>query len=128
MTFYAVTEAWQHVPMVRRAMCARFRTSQSASELLEPGRIYGYTIDLWRFGISLAKGWRFRVELASAYFPEFSRNLNTGGNSEAEAVFTDAVRKIHHSAAFPSHILLPVRRAATGVQPCAASDSTNDEQ
>jgi putative CocE/NonD family hydrolase len=95
-------------PWGRGTIRARFRNSLSEPELLDPDRIYEYTIDLWHTGITLEKGWRLRVEVTSAFFPFFSRNLNTGGHNEMETDFVKAEQKIYHSREYPSHILLPV--------------------
>jgi hypothetical protein len=95
-------------PWGRGTIRARFRNSLSKPELLEPNKIYEYTIDLWHTGITLEKGWRIRVEITSAFFPFFSRNLNTGGHNEMETDYIRAEQKIYHSKEYPSHILLPV--------------------
>lgn len=87
---------------------ARFRNSVYTPELLEPGKPYGFTIDLWHTGVTIPAGWRLRVEITSAFFPYFSRNLNTGGDNETERVFKKAEQRIFHSPEYPSHILLPV--------------------
>lgn len=108
VSLYALTEGGQHVPMVRGAMRARFRASTQCPELLERGHVYEYSIDLWQFGIRLEKGWRLRTEITSAYFPEFSRNLNTGGRNEIESEWVNAQQKIYHSKEYPSHLLLPL--------------------
>lgn len=91
---------------------ARFRRSTKKPELLKPGEIYEYKLDLWQTGITLPKGHRLRVEVASAYFPLFSRNLNTGGHNETETKYVKAEQTIYHDARRPSHVLLPVIPAA----------------
>jgi putative CocE/NonD family hydrolase len=95
-------------PWGRGTIRARFRNSLSEPELLEPEKVYGYTIDLWHTGIALERGWRIRVEVTSAFFPFFSRNLNTGGHNEIDTRYIQAQQKIYHSKEYPSHILLPV--------------------
>lgn len=95
-------------PWGRGTIRARFRNSLSKPELLEQGKVYEYTIDLWHTGITLEEGWRIRVEITSAFFPFFSRNLNTGGHNEMDTEYTQAEQKIYHSKEYPSHILLPV--------------------
>ncbi len=95
-------------PWGRGTLRARFRNSLSEPELLEPEKVYAYTIDLWHTGITLEKGWRIRVEITSAFFPFFSRNLNTGGHNEMETEYIRAEQRIYHSKEYPSHILLPV--------------------
>lgn len=86
---------------------ARFRNSMSKPELLEPGKIYEYHIDCWQTGVTVKKGTRLRVEVASASFPMFSRNLNTGGQNEKETAFVKADQKIFHDSEHPSYIVLP---------------------
>jgi putative CocE/NonD family hydrolase len=87
---------------------ARFRRSTEKPELLEPGELYEYKLDLWQTGITLPAGHRLRAEVASADFPFFSRNLNTGGHNETETKYVTAKQTIYHSAKFPSYVLLPV--------------------
>ena len=87
---------------------ARYRNSLTKPELLKPGEMYKYTIDLWHTGVTIAPGHRLRVEVSSAAFPMFDRNLNTGGNNETETRFVSAEQTIYHDAQRPSHILLPM--------------------
>jgi uncharacterized protein len=87
---------------------ARFRNSVKKPELLTPGRIYEYTLDLWHTGITVPAGARLRVEVASAVFPMFSRNLNTGGHNETETAFVAAMQVIYHDKEHPSYLLLPL--------------------
>jgi putative CocE/NonD family hydrolase len=86
---------------------ARYRNSLSKSELLQPGRIYRYNIDLWHTGVTIAPGHKLRVQISSAAFPLFDRNLNTGGNNETESRFVSAQQTIYHDAGHASYILLP---------------------
>jgi putative CocE/NonD family hydrolase len=95
-------------PLVRGVIRARYRSSFSEPEILIPGETYEYHIDMWQTGITIPEGSRLRVEVASAAFPVFSRNLNTGGHNEVEADFAVAEQKVYHSSRYPSHILLPV--------------------
>jgi putative CocE/NonD family hydrolase len=87
---------------------ARFRRSTQKPEPLKKGQVYEYRLDLWQTGITLPAGHRLRVEVASAAFPVFSRNLNTGGHNETETKYVAAKQTIHHSSKYPSHVLLPV--------------------
>ena len=87
---------------------ARYRNSTKKAEMLKPGEIYEYTLDLWQTGITIPKDHRLRVEVASASFPLFSRNLNTGGHNETETDYVAAEQVIFHDAKHPSHVLLPV--------------------
>ncbi len=87
---------------------ARFHKSMKKPTSLTPGKIYKYTLDLWQTGVTIPAGDSLRVEVASASFPLFSRNLNTGGHNEKETRYVKAEQKIYHSKKYPSHLLLPV--------------------
>lgn len=94
--------------LVRGTIRARYRDSMKKPELLQKDEIYRYEIDMWQTGITFQKGHRIRVEVSSALFPMFSRNLNTGGHNETESEYRKATQKIYHSSEFPSYIVLPV--------------------
>ncbi len=87
---------------------ARYRNTTKKPELLKPGRAYEYRLDLWHTGITIAAGHRLRVEVASAQYPLWSRNLNTGGHNETETKYVKAEQTVFHDAKHPSHLLLPV--------------------
>jgi predicted acyl esterase len=53
-------------------------------------------------------GHRLRVDIASANFPRFDRNQNTGHPLFSGAELQTATQTIFHEAAHPSHIVLPV--------------------
>ena len=88
------------------------RESMSVPKLLTPGEAYEYDIDMWQTGLTMQKGSRLRVEVASASYPYFSRNLNTGGHNEMETEFVTAKQTIYHDAKRPSHVLLPMLPAS----------------
>ncbi|MCK4764144.1 MAG: CocE/NonD family hydrolase [Candidatus Aminicenantes bacterium] len=94
--------------LARGTIRARFRNSTKKPEFLEKNKVYKYTIDLWHTGITFQKGHRIRIEVSSALFPMFSRNLNTGGHNEMETKYKKAKQRIYHSKEYPSHLLLPV--------------------
>lgn len=94
-------------PLVQGKLRARFRKSGKRPTLLRPGKIERYELDLWQTGITVRAGHRLRVEVASASFPTWGRNLNTGGNSNTETEHVPATQTIHHSRKHPSYVLLP---------------------
>ncbi|MBZ5524171.1 MAG: CocE/NonD family hydrolase [Acidobacteriia bacterium] len=94
--------------LVKGKIRARFRKSMSAPEMLKPSEVNEYTLDLWHTGIRIPEGSRLQVEVSSAAFPLFSRNLNTGGHNETETKYVSAEQTIYHSQKYPSHVLLPV--------------------
>lgn len=92
----------------RGTLRARFRNSTQTPEMLEPGKVYAFTIDLWQTGMTFQEGHRIRIEISSALFPLFSRNLNTGGHNEMDTEYVKATQTIYYSKEYPSHIILPV--------------------
>ena len=65
-------------------------------------------VDLQATSNWFAPGHRVRVEVSSSSFPRFDRNLNTGGNNWDETTWVPATNTIHHSAKYPSQVVLPV--------------------
>ena len=87
---------------------ARYRTSARQPSFIDPGRVYEYTIDLWATSHVLKEGHRLRVEISSSNFPRFDRNPNTGAPLGEDDRLEAAEQTVHHSAEYPSHIVLPV--------------------
>ncbi len=87
---------------------ARFRRGMDREVPLVPGRVERYDIDLWFTSMVFPPGHRLRVSVASALFPKYDRNLNTGGNNERDTTFVVAHQRLLHDAAHPTHITLPV--------------------
>ena len=92
---------------------ARFRESLEEPTLLEPGRIYEYRIDLGPVGIRVPAGHRIRLDISSSDFPQWDRNMNTGGPTGAEgpAEAFVATQIVMHDAEHPSRLVLPVMSA-----------------
>jgi putative CocE/NonD family hydrolase len=87
---------------------ARFRKGMDREVPLVRGQVERYDIDLWFTSMVFPAGHRLRVSIASALFPKYDRNLNTGGNNERDTTFVVAHQRVLHDAAHPSHIVLPV--------------------
>jgi putative CocE/NonD family hydrolase len=107
-TLMDVDEKGEIFHLVRGVLRARFRNSTARPELLDKDKVYKFDLDMWQTGITFQKGHRIRVEVASAMFPMFSRNLNTGGHNETETKFRKAVQRVYHTPEYPSHVLLPL--------------------
>jgi putative CocE/NonD family hydrolase len=75
---------------------------------IEPGRVQTHAIDLWSTSHVVKRGHRLRIEISSSRFDEFDRNLNSGEPQGEGANPVPATQTIHHSAAHPSHITLPL--------------------
>jgi uncharacterized protein len=91
---------------------ARFRDSLSEPALLEPGRVYRYTISLGPVGSTVHAGSRIRLDLSSSDFPQWDRNLNTGGPLYAEPATAGkvATQAVFHDRERPSRLILPIER------------------
>jgi len=87
---------------------ARYRESVSKPTLLEPGKIYEYSIDLNVTSNVFKAGHRIRVQVTSSNFPRWDRNLNTGHPIGQDAEVKAALQTIYHDKQYPSHIVLPV--------------------
>jgi putative CocE/NonD family hydrolase len=96
-------------PVAEGILRARFRDSQTAPSLLEPGRVYEFTVDLWSTSNVFLAGHRIRVAVTSSCFPRWDRNLNTGGPFGLEPVGRPAINTVFRDRFRPSHIVLPVR-------------------
>ncbi len=75
---------------------------------LAAGEIAVLRLPNLRTGNLFAKGHRVRVVLCGSFMPHFSRNLQTGESEMRSAKTRKASIRIHHDAAHPSRIVLPV--------------------
>ena len=87
---------------------ARYRDSQEKADLLKPGQVYKFTIDLWSTSNVFLKGHALRLEISSSNFPRFDRNLNTAEQPESGQQFASATNVIYHDASHPSSLILPI--------------------
>jgi len=87
---------------------ARYREGFGKQVFMQPDGVYRLNIDLHATGNVFLKGHRIRLQVSSSNFPRFVRNLNTGGNNYDETEYVVAENTVHHSAKYPSHIVLPV--------------------
>lgn len=89
-------------------MRARFREGFDRPSLLKPRQIYKYDIDLWFTSRVIPAGHGLRVVVASAAFPKYDRNLNTGGDNERDTRYVVVRQRILHDRAHPSFVRLPI--------------------
>ena len=87
---------------------ASFRDKNAEPSPIDPGEVYQFNIDLWATSYTLPAGHRIRLEISSSNFPRFSRNLNNGEPFGMSDRIEVAKQTIHHSAQYPSRLLLPV--------------------
>ncbi len=88
---------------------ARFRKSiWEPPELIVPGKIYEYSIELLPTSNVFKKGHRLRIHLTSSNFPHWERNLNTGNDPATDVVMEKAEQTVYHDRQHSSHIVLPI--------------------
>ncbi len=87
---------------------ARYREGAQASKLIEPGKVYEFTVDMVGTSVEFQRGHRIRVDVTSSHFPQFDRNPNTGEAFGANANVKIASQSVHRSRTYPSHLVLPV--------------------
>lgn len=95
--------------LCRGALRARFRNSFTEPELLTPGEPAFFEFTMDATGVRFLPGHRIRVEVMSAWFTRYDRNLNTGAaNPFTDVVGQPAVQTVFHQPGRASHVLLPV--------------------
>lgn len=87
---------------------ARYRDSLQRTELMVPGQVYRFEVDLGSTSHSFRPGHCLRVQVTSSDFPRYDRNLNTGGTFGEEACGQVAINTVFHDTMRPSHLNLPV--------------------
>ncbi|MAE80304.1 MAG: hydrolase [Chloroflexi bacterium] len=87
---------------------ARFRNGTENPQMMVPGEIYKFEIDMWNTSNSFIKGHRIRIEVSSSNFPRYNRNLNSGNPIASDIDITLANQTVYHGIQYPSYINLPV--------------------
>lgn len=88
---------------------ARYRKG-NGEELLQPGQVTEFTIDLWHVAHTFLPAHRIRLEISSSNFPRFDRNLNSSVRPEL-AKSSDlqvATQQVYHDGQHPSRLNLPI--------------------
>ena len=89
---------------------ASYRESAERPTPIKQGEIHEYRIELGPIAVRVPAGHRIRLVVGSSDFPQFDRNLNTGGpfGQESATAGRSAVQVVLHNDAHPSRITLPV--------------------
>ena len=87
---------------------ARYREGFTKKVWMEKDGVYRIQIDMDSTSNYFAPGHKIRLQVSSSDFPLFERNLNTGGKNFDETEWVIAENTVHHSAEYPSHLVLPV--------------------
>jgi putative CocE/NonD family hydrolase len=89
---------------------ARYRNSNWQPSLLEPGRIYELSVDLWATSHLFRRDHRLRVVVNSSCFPRFDVNPGTGESSAVTDKNVVTENTVYLDREHPSHLVLPVDR------------------
>ena len=111
---YPSSEAWPggfDLNLTDAIIRGRYRATRDHEVLLEPGRVYEFTIDPFPTANVFKKGHRIRVDISSSNFPRFDVNPNTGEPLGRNRRMVTADIAVQHSATWPSHIVLPLAPA-----------------
>ena len=107
-----VDESGRSVNLQEGILRARYRESLASPKLLTPGKVYEFKIDLGPVGARVEAGSRLRLDIASSDFPQWDRNLNTGGKPLADGPLESipATQTVLHNRNHPTRVTLPVMR------------------
>jgi uncharacterized protein len=86
----------------------RYRDGVDKPVFMHPGQIYSTTVTGMVTGTQFAPGHRLRVQVTSSNFPNYERNLNTGGRNFDESTPVIAHTQIYHESAHPSYVAFSV--------------------
>jgi putative CocE/NonD family hydrolase len=87
---------------------ARYRKSVFQPELVTPGEVNEYIINLEATSQLFRQGHRIRIDIMSSSFPEYDRNMNTGNPIGEDAKGTVAKQTIYHDSEYSSYIDFPI--------------------
>jgi uncharacterized protein len=87
---------------------ASYRGETVQPELVTPGKVYELTLNRLLTSNTFLKGHRIRVQISGAFYPHFSRNLQTGKSEIVSKESRVGRIRIHFDAGHESRIVLPV--------------------
>jgi putative CocE/NonD family hydrolase len=87
---------------------ARYQNGLGKAELLQPGRPYEFTIEMYPTSVVFKRGHRIRLDISSSNFPRFDVNPNTGEPLNANRRWRIAENTVYQDAQHPSYIVLPM--------------------
>lgn len=82
----------------------RYRNGNTPASALEPGKAYPIKITGMVTAADFLPGHRLRIEVAGTNFPNYERNLNSGGRNSQESEPHIARTRILHDARNPSFV------------------------
>jgi putative CocE/NonD family hydrolase len=86
---------------------ASYRNEKLQPELLKPGEIYKLTLDRMLTSNVFRAGHQVRIQISGAFFPHFSRNLQSGQSEVSSSAICPGHVRIYHDPDHRSRIELP---------------------
>lgn len=87
---------------------AEFRKGFDHPELLIPGKVEKYEMEMYYHGMVFKAGHRIRIDISSSELMESFPNTNTGIDPYQDPQPVKAVQTIYFGKDYPSHVKLPV--------------------
>jgi putative CocE/NonD family hydrolase len=87
---------------------ASYRDETLQPEYLDPEKVTRLNLDRLLTSNTFLAGHRIRVQISGAFFPHFSRNLQTGRSEISSSGPSPCMIRILHNKKYPSRIVLPV--------------------
>ena len=87
---------------------ARYRNGYDSEQLLTPGKVENFRIELFDIAHSFQPGHRIRLEISSSAAPLYNPNQNTGNPIATDTVWKTANQTIYHDRARASSLTLSV--------------------
>jgi uncharacterized protein len=87
---------------------ASYRDIKAGRQLLTPGNIYELRLDHLITSNVFKQGHRIRVQVSATFFPNFSRNLQSGELENKSANMQKASIRIYTEQKHASRVILPV--------------------
>jgi putative CocE/NonD family hydrolase len=86
----------------------RYRHGPGREELLTPGKVETFPIELYDIAHRFEPGHRIRIEISSSSAPHFNPNQNTGNPVATDTEWRVARQTVYHDRGRASSIRLPV--------------------
>jgi uncharacterized protein len=87
---------------------ASYRDVRKGRQLLTPGRIYELNLDHLITSNVFRKGHRIRVQVSASFYPNFSRNLQTGELEAVSSRMQPTSITIYTDSSHRSRVILPI--------------------
>jgi len=87
---------------------ASYRNESRRPEYLKGGQTIRLNLDRLLTSNTFLAGHRIRAQISGAFFPHFSRNLQTGASEATTSRMVPCKIRILHDKDHPSRLILPV--------------------